>query len=987
MRLSLAAACGAIAAMSACADGQTRNVTYPRTPLAFERNVGQTRKGVQYLARYGGGVVFLQGDRATLTRKAARLTVRFAGGNANAQPVSGATLPTRVNYLRGSDPSRWITGLSTHKRVRFREVYPGIDVVYYGARAGSGAKAGPDVLEFDCEVKPGADPARIQLAFDGADTVRIEAGVLVARARGLEIRLRKPVSYQMVGARRLPVASKWTLSGSVASATPRAALRIARYDRTRTLVVDPVLFLFSTRFGGSDVDQFNAVAEVPNGYQYPIVTVGQTESTDYPQVWPHLDYAGGTDAVVTVWNWNLEYPALSNYIGGSGDDAATCAAIVIDGNGQPNVFVAGTTTSTDFPLANASQTANAGGADGFVARVNGWDGTVAYSTYYGGSGDDSIVGLAPDGESVVVAGSTTSSDLPGTAFGYQPASGGGSDGFLAAFTPSGQLDRATYFGGPSDDYVTGIARYGSYVNIGGYCGDGLPIVGVAFQPDWAGGTDGFVAGLTPDLMFVDYSTYLGGWADDRILGIFASDWGIFVTGETFSDDFPTILNPIQIGLNGPSDAFAAHFENGVEQLTLSTYLGGTGDDAGTAIWHQWPTLGSQPVLTVAGRTTSTDFPVANAFQATNGGGSDGFIARIETSGTTLVDSSYLGGLGDDAVTGMSVDLWGEVLVVGSTGSPDFPSERVPWWGNSGAPVDGFITLIAPEYLGTGGYLMWPSGAPGETVTFEAGINGPKIPLEGRIIEFSVDGAPVGTALTNYWGTAYLAYTIPPAMPPGTHTMRMDYAGEAAYTPVWIEVPFTVTGARDTFLFVLPRTTTNGRIAYLRGYLFEKASRAPVAGETLEFAVDGTVVGSAVTIATGRATLEYYGPYAEGTWPLVVSYAGNATYGPSSGSSTITISKGDLYLWAYGRSNVPGATTRLHCYVRSVPDRVPVGGREISFSVDGTFVGVGTSAASGWAETLWTIPLGTASGPHAISLEFAGDTAYHPATGSGTVNVL
>ncbi len=978
LRTAAAAVIGALG-LTAAAPAQTASVRHASQPLAFERNAGQTDPRVKFLARHQGGIIFLRGAGATLAGKGGALTVRFVGANPKAKPVAGRPLPGKVNYYKGKDPSRWISGLSTHSRVRFVDVYPGIDVVYYGRKAGSGRNAGPDVLEFDCEVRPGADPTRIKLAFDRAESVGIENGDLVARAPGMQVRLRRPVSYQTVSGARVPVASKWKLVGTRASATTQAALKLARYDRTRPLVVDPVLFLFSTRFGGSSDDRLTAVAEVPSSYAEPVVTVGDTISTDFPTMSPRQTYHAGTDVVVTIWQWNLLTPAVSTYVGGSRDESATCVAIDAD----RNVFVGGHTTSPDFPTANASQASIGGGQDAFIARVDAFSGQVAYSTFYGGSGDETVAGLVTNAASATIAGTTTSADLPGTALGYQSGLAGGSDGFVVNLTPNGQLATATYFGGTGNEVVTCIARRETEVVIAGYAGDGIPITGLAFQADWLGGLDGFVAGFPSALTGLAFSSYLGGSSDDKITAISVDGSGICVTGETFSDDFPVTVDAFQMARAGLADAFLSRFEDVADWLSVSTFLGGTGDDAGTAVdAHR---------MIVAGYTTSADFPTVNAFQPVPGGGEDGFItavSRAVAGPDYLLHSSYLGGSGDDRVLGITVDLSGEVLAVGSTSSPDYPSERVPVMGNTGSGVDGFMTLVAYEHLGTGGYLNWPAGAPGLWVVFEAGISGPKIPLEGRTIEFSVDGVPVGSAVTDYYGTAVLPWLIPDTMPVGMHTLRMDYAGEANYDPVWIEVPFDVQGpTKDTKLYVPSRSGTNGRAVYLRGYLLETVGNVPVPGETVAFRVDGSHVGSAVTSATGRATLTYVPQLSEGTWPLEAEFAGSGTHSPSTGSSTIAIQKGDLHLWTFGRSAAPGSVSYLRCLVRRYDDFAPVDGREIRFSVDGTFIGSAWSITSGWAQAEWQIPMGTAPGPHTVTAEFTGDTQFKPASGAGTVNVL
>ncbi len=339
---------------------------YANLPLAFEANHGQAPPEVDFLSR-GGGYTLL------LTRAEAMMIVPEAGGctsvrmkldEANVRPkvVGLEPQPGRVHYLRGRDPSQWRSGIPTYARVHYDSVYPGIDLVYYGNQRH---------LEFDFVMRPGADPTRIGLTFEGAESVESDAdGDIVLRASGSAIRFRKPVAYQEIEGERRHVSGDYRLDGA------RVTFALGEYDSTRPLTIDPVL-VFSSYLGGSDLD--SAVTGGGNGIAVDdfgnVYVTGTTLSPDFPTA-AAIDgtFGGGRcdpnpcpDAFVTKMNSSGTTILYSTYLGGSGWDRAV--GIAVDRHGS--AYVTGDTHSFDFPLtAGSFQHMRRGFSDAFVLKLN-----------------------------------------------------------------------------------------------------------------------------------------------------------------------------------------------------------------------------------------------------------------------------------------------------------------------------------------------------------------------------------------------------------------------------------------------------------------------------------------------------------------------------------------------------------------------------------------------------------------------------------------
>ncbi len=648
-------------------------------PLPFEPNRGQSHPSVCFSARGrrydlhltsgGSSLMVLHGAGSS---EAAVLGLRLLGADEGAQAVGAVPLASHSNYFLGNDPGAWRTNVPHYGRVDFHEVYPGIGLSYYGHEG---------QVEYDFLVAPGADPKRIRWRVEGAQEVRLdEHDRLVLSVPGGELIHHAPLLYQDVAGERRPVTGRYVRYG-----THEVGFQIGEYDSTRPLVIDPVLS-YSTYLGGGDDDLGTALALDSTGHLYvtgitrsvdfPLANpyqasnpgyysvfiaklnpagsalvystylggsgfdsgldldvdsfgnayvTGETDSTNFPTVNPlQPSNAGGSqpyDAFVAKLSPSGSALLYSTYLGGSGYDRGE--SIEVDSSG--NMYLAGPTTSTDFPLANPLQARYAGGEDAFVAKLGATGSALAYSTYLGGNSLDYAVGLSVDATgNAYVIGWTSSANFP-IANALQPTKRGVNDAFISKLNATGSaFVYSTFLGGWQDDYGEAIAAdpSGNAYAAGFTYSTDFPTVNAA-QATLAGQDDVFVAKLTPTGSGLSYSTYLGGSGFDAPYDVTLDSLGrVHVTGFTGSTDFP-IVAPLQAAHGGNEDAFVAALTPAGSAFAYSTYLGGSGNDAGYGI-----ASGLSGDVYVTGYTSSTNFPTATPLQATNAGGQDAFIARV-----------------------------------------------------------------------------------------------------------------------------------------------------------------------------------------------------------------------------------------------------------------------------------------------------------------------------------------------------------------------
>lgn len=631
-------------------------------PIAFEANQGQAPTGYPFVVRGAGYGVLLKPDIATLrlaappktgnkrrhrTSEPGEATVvstRLIGANPVARGTAEGKLSSYSNYFLGEDPKAWIRNAPNYERVRFNDVYRGIDLVYYGNQT---------QLEYDFVVEPGADLGKIKFALEGAKNARIDPkGDLVLDVKGGQLIQHAPIAWQTIDGTRVPVEARFTLDRQAME----VAFDVAAYDRAHTLYIDPVL-TYSSYLGGAGQDIALDIALDGSGNSY---ITGYTTGS-FPTVTPLQSDDGNPDyydAFITKINAAGNQILWSTYIGGLQNDQAT--SIAVDGSGI--VAIVGTTTG-EFPIQNAFQQTpgSAGQPDAFVARVSADGATLLLSSYIGGSQYDAGEAVAYASGSLVVAGYTDGS-FP-TRSPFQSAYGGEGDAFIAKINhATNQVTYASYLGGTTYDLLDGLAVAASGdIYVAGSTDGGFPVKN-AVQATFGGGglDDAFVARIKGDGTAVTWATYLGGSKGDGATDIAVDSSGnAYVVGYT-QGSFPTV-SPVQPTYGGNSDAFAAKVNAAGTSISFATYLGGAGVDSATSAAVD----GSGNLL--VGGYTSGSFPVINAAQsAFGGGGKDGLAVKLTTSGAQIVWASYLGGSTGDSITAIAADSAGYAVVTGST---------------------------------------------------------------------------------------------------------------------------------------------------------------------------------------------------------------------------------------------------------------------------------------------------------------------------------
>ncbi|MGH9432442.1 MAG: SBBP repeat-containing protein, partial [Terriglobia bacterium] len=573
----------------------------------------------------------------------------------------------KSNYFIGNDPKNWHTNVPNYAEVRYRNVYPGVDLVYYGNQGR---------LEYDFVVRPGANPGAVRLDVtpassrhaakarpehgEGMAALRIAAnGDLVMRLAGGEIRFHRPLVYQPAvapsplatgaedsaatdvaaglsrqdqnGGVKPPLHRRYLDGHYVLKAHNRVSFEVGSYDRRKALIIDPVL-AYSSYLGGSGFDQANGIVVDGSGNTY---LTGLTNSSDFPQVNQISGACNGTcgsggKSVAFVTEINAAGNALvySSLIGGSGGDNGT--GIAVDGSG--NAYLTGLTNSSDFPrvnqipgICNGTCGSTGGFPDAFATKINASGRALVYSSYLGGSGPDT---------------------------GYSIAVDGSGNAYLTGYTGSTDFPRVNQIPG----------------TCAGLCGKGSPVINAVVTKINAMGSA------------LVYSSLVGGSDQDIGRGIAVDGSGnVYLTGATDSPDFPR-LNQIPGACNGScgsagggGNAFVTKVNSAGGNLVYSSYVGGSNKDTGFGI-----AVDGSGDAYLTGATDSTDFPQVNqipsACNGTCGSGAenDAFVAEISTAGTALVYSSYLGGSGADEGFGIAVDGSGNQYLTGPTNSTDFP---------------------------------------------------------------------------------------------------------------------------------------------------------------------------------------------------------------------------------------------------------------------------------------------------------------------------
>jgi uncharacterized repeat protein (TIGR01451 family) len=612
------------------------------------------------------------------------LKLDFIGANPHVKPEGRDQTDAVISYFKGAR-NQWRAGLKTYSTVLYRDLWPGIDLVYSGT---------VNRLKYQFVVKPGADPKQIKLAYRGASAVGVnDAGQLEVSTPAGGFHDDRPFAYQETAAGKTEVIAAYSLANDE---TMRASygFSVGDYDHSTSLVLDPAVVVYCGLIGGAGDDAGNSIAVDKEGNVY---VAGTTDSADdsFPVTAGRALSFRRNLSDIFVAKVNAEGTSLiyTSYLGGRGENVGQ--VIAVDAGG--NTYVTGQTSAVDFPTVNARQARFGGGIDAFVAKLSPTGSALAYSTYLGGFGSDEIHGIAVDDKGYIYVTGSTQGDLSATDGAFRNYYGGGAhDAFVAKLSPkasdSDSPGYVTYLGGGGDDRGFGVAvdpKGAAYVT-GQTSSLDFPVAG-AVQPALNGAANAFVTKLNPSGSALAYSTFLGGTGSDIGRAIAVDDGGVaYVTGGTTSPDFPT-MTPWRASLLGGSDGFVAKLSEDGSKFVYSTYLGGSGDDEGRGI-----ALNSSGNAHVIGRSNSSDFPLINPWQPTYGGGAwDAFVTQLSPAGSSPIYSSYFGGGGDDRGNAIAVDSSDNVYVTGATSSPNFLTVNSFQSAFSGG-TDAFVAKIAGE---------------------------------------------------------------------------------------------------------------------------------------------------------------------------------------------------------------------------------------------------------------------------------------------------
>ncbi len=616
-------------------DAKWLPTSYGKLPLRFELNRGQTDAHFNFLARGTGYTLFLTPGEAVLSLHASLpqslrsdgsvnpslgasqapssvhtpasgpIRLQLIGSNTKAEAVGEDTLPGKSNYFIGADPSKWHTNVPAFAKVRYRDIYPGIDLVYYGNHEGK--------LEHDFVVAPGADSSRIQLLLRDSDgSVAVVNGDLVLHTASGELSLRCPVAFQQSGGHRRNIAAGYSLD-----ANQNIRIRLGSYDPTVPLVIDPVV-VFTAVFGGSDDEQPSSIAVNSSGEVY---VAGRTWSTDYPLANPGPWSSNSAIAVVSKLNASGTALLYSTYFGGRNTLVST---IQVGKSGR--AYIAGF-TGGDFPLKNAAQPVFGGSYDAYVSVLSPAGDSLIYSTFLGGTEYDTVAGLALDSSENAYITGNSGGGFP-ILHSLQPIPWGI---FVAKFDGNGVLQYSSIYA------YTGLAQ--------------------AIAVDGSG------------------NAYITGWVS---VPTYPNDPLIPITKNAFRSTCPATN----------SCGFVAKFNASGDSLGYSTFL--PKNSFGSAI-----AVDSNSNAYVGG-VAGPGFPVwSSGFRTKATGYNDGFVSKVNATGSNLIWSTYLGSPSSATINTLVIDRFRNVYIGGETFSSGFPLKAAVqnYAGTVGSPGQAFIMTL------------------------------------------------------------------------------------------------------------------------------------------------------------------------------------------------------------------------------------------------------------------------------------------------------
>ena len=678
--------------------------------IPFIENQGQTDKEVKYYAKTFSGDVFVtdkgeivysipeyeiikqdQNDKQNVPQHSKdRARTRIKGHtvfketllNAKVDSPSGMNKSqTKVNYFIGNDPKKHKNNIPTFNLVNLGEVYEGIDLKL---------KAYGSNVEKLFYVKPGANPDDIQISVKGMSGIWInDKGELILDTKIQNLpagrqgpKFTRPVAYQEINGKRVEIEAGYKIQDpQLKTKNPKLKTKnpdpdpvygfmVAKYDNTKTLIIDPLLA--STFLGDTNGDRIHTIIKDSSDNIY---VAGYTSSLNYPASGGYdTTHNGSRDVFVSKLNSSLSTLSASTFIGGNGIDEAR--AIVLDPD-ETSIYVTGDTSSTNYPASGGYDTVHNDGSDVFVSKLNSDLSNLSASTFIGG--DKADQGRAIDIDSsgnVYVAGHTVSDTYPDTTGAYDEVHNGNWDVFVSKLNSSlSTLLASTFIGGDNIDFAYALAIDSSdSVYVTGYTNVSstpvnYPVTTGAYDEVHNGNFDVYVSKLDSSLSTLSASTFIGGGGFEEGNSIAIASNNIYVTGYTTSSDYP-IQGGSDTTHNGSSDVFVSKLNSTLSDLSASTFIGGNKDDIAYAL-----AIDSSENIYVAGSTLSSDYPTVTetydrSFNQSNL--LEAFISKLDSSLSSLDKSTYLGGLTDDEAFALTLDSSPNVYVAGYTDSPDFP---------------------------------------------------------------------------------------------------------------------------------------------------------------------------------------------------------------------------------------------------------------------------------------------------------------------------
>ncbi len=671
---------------------------YGSVPLSFCENNGQVDNKIMYSASGSGTDIYFAPEGATfILRKKNKLSknafsrypvdellpsmsdppvtqerlyesyavkLNFLNSNNDIEVIGEERLPWRNNYFIGNDPSLWRTNIPNFRKIRYSEIYQGIDLVYYGSQTN---------IKYDYIVYPGEDPDQILLQYDigKGETNNLSVnsgGELIIRTPFGDIKEKKPYAYQVINGKEKEVEIDYKIVDLKANIY---TFKIGRYDPRFTLTIDPEL-VYSTIIGGNGTYEEPYSIYVDNsGCVY---LTGITSSLDFPVTSGAIQASRNDNEDIFVcklnqWGTGLVY---SSYIGGNSHENGVGITSDISGN----IYVSGHTLSTDWPVTQGTHSnSNKGLYDIFVTRLDSSGSTILSSTYIGGDENDTGGRIFIDNQGdIIIYGNTKSTNFPTSSTAYDRSHNGHTDFFILRMDPDlHYVNQSTLFGGRYSDYLMSCKSdsEGNFYLTGYTTSGDFPTTNSVFDNrQITRNCEGFVCKMNSTFRYLDFSTYVGGDSYDYFFDLeLDEDNNIYLAGYSESSDFPTTPGAYSEENSGLYDAILCKMDSQGLNLIYSTYFGGSGIDHIKSLC-----IDSEDNLIIGGHSESSDLPTTeNAFQNAPNGNLDLFITKFNSSCDSIIYSSYFGGSDDEIVQVMSIDKYDFIYAAGYTYSTYFPT--------------------------------------------------------------------------------------------------------------------------------------------------------------------------------------------------------------------------------------------------------------------------------------------------------------------------